>query len=264
MASKAAARPNHTKCPYCKKEWKDVDVPPHDKDQQAGNHIGDGGTLGHNILAEFYKQPKITSISDHPFSAPQPFPPPGTFIGPIQQFSSAQAHHLIVTEVMKKDKDWADICVAFGYNINHYNNGIILPGDLRVACQEGVPLHRGSHKYSSTNYVGYVLMRTDSIKAKAMQNDVCEKQMDIIEELNKVSTNLSQKILAFKHKITSDGGHYDKNDKATGSIGCSDFTSISAKGKRRNQFTFRNIKPCGRLGRKHGINLSKNYLLEKK
>ena len=52
---------------------------------------------------------------------------------------SLAAHHLICSEVMADDGDWARFCREFGYDINRRPNGCMLPSRMDVACALEVP-----------------------------------------------------------------------------------------------------------------------------
>jgi len=231
---KAVAKPNLTKCPYCPEE-------PHSwKLGLAGNHVGNGGTLGGNIMEKKYKPGK--SAMNHPLSVPEVF----------GEYDIAQAHHLICSETMKKDKDWANICASFGYDINHKHNGIFLPADMRVACQLNIPLHRGNHDVTETGegmtYVDGVKNMVQPVKDLALQGDFCKAEHEIIPMLNEISGDIWELVKEFTWTLTYDGKHYQ-----AGGIGC--LGELRLPDKRANKTT----TSCNR---KHDITIIGNYFLE--
>lgn len=133
----------------------------------------------------------------------------------IKQFSrTAAAHHLICSESMNND-EWKDICETFGYDINHWKNGVFLPTSFYIPCDLAIPAHRGGHGMESPElenktYVGIVNDMIKPIKDDALNNDYCKEDgsEELIEELNKISEDIWELILDFKLMLTSDGLNY--------------------------------------------------------
>jgi hypothetical protein len=205
-------------CSFCKKKGKEVI---HNQEiTEPGTHIGNGGILGANIMEYRYKMPGKTA-QDHPLSIPTSKRP---------KYCVAQAHHLICSETMRKGRDWPKICKNYGYDINHSKNGIFLPSDMRIACHEEIPLHKGGHSATVTeeegiNYVNRVKQMVEPIKAKAKKEKYCDpKNGNIIEDLNDVSCDIRYFCLEFVWTLT-DGGH----DFMPGGPGCRNEKTIPKK-----------------------------------
>ena len=235
MAGKAAAKPNLTKCTYCPKK-------PHSWTLGlSGNHIGNGGILGGRIMEAAHGG---GTACDHPFSV-------------TGKRDTAQAHHLICSEAMRSDKNWANICASFGYDINGIKNGVFLPGNMKVACQLEIPLHKSSHNATltnmpSNNYVKGVKKKIKPIKNKAMgflPPNYCKKPTEINEDLNSVSASIWRLVKKFSWTLTKDGRNYKPGSK----IGCSGFRSLS-QFDTNNVGKITNAKHCSN-NRQHYKNL---------
>lgn len=196
-------------CTFCNTEHLNKPV---FKDQ--GNNIGNSQNLSRELMANFYgNQPQRS----HPLSMPK------------GKGSCAQAHHLICCQSMEDD-NWGLICSNFGYNIDSKENGVLLPGDMRIACQLRIPLHRGNHSATENGkekiqYVEGVINKIEPIKKAAIKDkEYCKEGNDIIEELNKESRSIWNKIIKFKWILTYDGLDYE-----TGPRGCLGETGLSKK-----------------------------------
>lgn len=209
-----------------------------------GNNNGNSQTLANNILEKCYN------------GVPQTLHPLSTQFTPTAYQGrknggggrTAQAHHLICCEAMGDDEDWSKICSTFGYNIDYYKNGVILPSSLQIACDLKIPLHKGPHSDTITeikkrNYVQGVKNKIKAIKAAALGNEYCNTENDIVEELNAKSKEIWVHVKAFTWTITFDGQDY----KSLG-IGCLNADNIGQKKK-----ALPNIAGnyCGKLG--HGF-----------
>ncbi|WP_096087845.1 PAAR-like domain-containing protein [Agaribacterium haliotis] len=184
-----------TKCEYCGEES-------HAFAESFGNSVGSGPKLRKNI---------IKKISDHPW-----------YSGP----RSLQAHHLICSEAMSDD-DWPSIASRFGYDINHKNNGVMLPNSMALACQLHAPLHRGNHdkgKASGLSYPDKIKKDIDEFMKKARKGDFCSNSQGIVDELDAYSEQVVGKIDKFRWTITGDGKDYKDNGN-----GCSGVTSLTNK-----------------------------------
>ncbi|MEM9103839.1 MAG: AHH domain-containing protein [Pseudomonadota bacterium] len=183
------------KCPYCGQ-------PQHDFAQHWGNSVGNGQRLRKNI---------IDPIEDHPW-----------YTGA----HALQAHHLICSEAMNDD-DWPEYCRQFGYDINHSNNGVMLPNEMALACQLHVPLHRGNHEKGMADGMTYpekIGIELEKIANQIRSGKYCDNPKGLIEELDDFSYYILGRIDKFKWTITSDGKDY-----ASGKIGCAGVSSLTKK-----------------------------------
>ena len=128
------------KCPLCGKSLDDAEhkcdeIPP-------GVFIGDGGKLGNHILKRLNGENKFYGgkFENHPFYYPDP-----SKIGSKNNRNGIEAHHLITNASLKKSQKYQALVYMLGYNINHRNNGVLLPSIMEVACTFGVPLHESNH-----------------------------------------------------------------------------------------------------------------------
>lgn len=145
----------------------------HDDDKviiPIGENNGDGSKLAKSILEHHYPDDMVEA-SQHPFSSQYTYDnvnkaQPSTFEeeigrtdsktgrmadGQTREAKTAEAHHLITSEVMRADDKWRRICLSFGYDINHTNNGVFVPKSLQIACQLGIPAHNAGHSNTITN-----------------------------------------------------------------------------------------------------------------
>ena len=196
-------------CPICNKD--EIHNP---ELTEPGTNIGNGQTLAKALMKEFYGKKPANS---HPLSSGK-------------RARCAQAHHLICSESMDDD-EWGMICSVFGYDVNCKENGIMLPADMRVACELKIPLHKGDHSSTSThiiglNYVDAVKGLIDSVKKKAKRKGYCEPEeyKTLMADLNSKSKLIWQNVKSFAWTISSDGRDY-----VSGGIGCAGVTSIPAK-----------------------------------
>ncbi len=215
---KTADKPNLTECPNC-----------HNKPHAAslgliGTHVGSGGTLGGNIMEKFYPS-WGKSAKDHPLSIPKQ-----------TGYDIAQAHHLICSESLNND-EWALVCANFGYDINSVENGVFLPADTKVACQQAIPLHRGNHGNTETEetppYVETVKNLIETIKDDAIDGDYCAQPKEVIDKLNKISSSLWNDVKLFTLILTFDGRSF-----LAGQIGCGNHHGV--KRKRDDNSDFKN------------------------
>jgi len=185
------------KCEYCKKTK-------HDFAKNWGTSIGNGQTLRKDI---------ITDIKTHPW---------------YSRAYSLQAHHLICSEAMDDD-DWYEYCILFGYNINHKNNGVMLPYFMDLACQLHVPLHRGNHDKGDAGSVPYpdtIKNGLEKIIDKIKSGDFCDNPKALVDKLDKFSKRILKKLNDFRWTVTADGKDY----KSAGN-GCAGVRSITKKPK---------------------------------
>ena len=199
-------------CPYCGKDK-------HDFSSKTGTNAGSGTILAGQIFEGKEK-------TAHPW-----------YMGP----ASLQAHHLICTEAMDT-QEWTQICRQFGYNINHKNNGVMLPYDMALACQLYAPLHRGGHikGWADDAHLPYpdaVKRKIKEIRDAVKEGKFCDNPEGVVKKLDKISREILANIDSFSWTITSDGKDYAANGK-----GCGGVTSIQTA----------KSKPCPR-DRKHNI-----------
>lgn len=128
-------------CPLCGHSLNDNkhkcdEIPP-------GDFNGDGGKLGNHIIKRLNGENKFYGgkFKNHPFYYPDP-----TKLYNEEYRGGMQAHHLVTNASLKKRQKYQALVYMLGYNINHRNNGVLLPSIMEVACTFGVPLHKGNHK----------------------------------------------------------------------------------------------------------------------
>lgn len=141
--------------------------------------------------------------------------------------NTAQAHHLIVTEVIGEE-EWPDYCATFGYDINHYKNGVMLPSNMKIACDVGVPLHRSNHSKAPTNqasinYVSAVRDEVLDIKEKAENAEYCtDTTEDFIAQMNAKSKTIFEHVKNFRWALTEIGMGFQSNSP----LGCKNCNNI--------------------------------------
>lgn len=185
------------KCPYCGKDK-------HEFAKKWGNNVGNGQKLRPNIIAK---------IEDHAW-----------YTGS----GSLEAHHLICSEAMDDD-DWSDYCTKFGYDINHKNNGVMLPNLMAMACQLHVALHRSNHAKGMAEGMPYpekIKVDLGEFAKDVKAGKFCDNPKALIEALDRYSQRILKKIDKFHWTITADGQDY-----RAGHCGCAGVTSISKKPK---------------------------------
>lgn len=196
------------KCPYCGKDK-------HDFAKKWGTNAGVSQTLRKNI---------IPRIEDH-----------GWYTGA----GCLEAHHLICSEAMDDD-DWSDYCTQFGYDINHKNNGVMLPNLMALACQLHVALHRSNHAKGMAEGMPYpkkVKIDLGEYEKDIKAGKFCENPRALVDALDRYSQRILKKIDTFRWTITADAQDYKP-----GSCGCAGCTSITNKAK----------QPCPH-NRNHGL-----------
>ncbi|WP_444996648.1 PAAR-like domain-containing protein [Aliikangiella sp. IMCC44359] len=185
------------KCEYCGKTQ-------HKFAKKKGNSVGSGPRLEKNIF-------KGKKKKDHDWYT-------GAW--------SLQAHHLICSEAMDDD-DWPIFAPLFGYNIDHENNGVMLPYFIELACQLHAPLHRGGHSQGTADGMPYpkkIKKELDDIKEDIKSGKYCDTPKALVDKLDRFSLRILKKIDKFKWTITADGRDYK-----SGGQGCAGVTSITNK-----------------------------------
>jgi hypothetical protein len=216
MSGKAKTDVAREPCTYCKKTIHNPDI------KEAGNHAGSSTRLGNNIMEYSYHESGKT-VGDHPLSVP---PAKGEF----PKYKTAQAHHLICCQIMNaKGTKWEQICKNYGYHIDNSHNGIVLPADMRVACHERIPLHRGNHSKTTTeaegkNYVQGVKNMVQPVYDLAVNEDYCNAESEIISHLNEISKDICYLIITFAWTLTDEGKDFNIGGK-----GCLGENSIPDK-----------------------------------
>ncbi len=195
------AKEEKPKCPYCDKDE-------HKFSQKTGSNRGASVILASKIFKEKDK-------NTHHWNA-------GVF--------SLEAHHLICSEAMDAEK-WDKICSRFGYNINHKNNGVMLPNRLDLACQLGVAVHRGGHAKGWADdlhlpYPKAVKQKIDPIAKAAEKGEFCDNPDGLVKELDAISLEILGQIDSFSWTISSDGKDYH-----VGNVGCCGAKNIPDKVK---------------------------------
>ena len=189
-------------CPYC-------DQPEHEFPRKSGSNMGSSMILANKIFKDRDKE-------DHPWHS-----------GPF----SLQAHHIICSEAVDSE-DWAEFCQQFGYNINHKNNGVMLPHSMALACQLHAPLHRGNHSKGWADdlhlpYPDAVKKKVKEIAKSIRRGEFCDDPAGVAEELDAISEEILTSIDSFSWTISADGKDYQ-----AGGNGCAGVTSITGKPKR--------------------------------
>ncbi|NRB42421.1 MAG: DUF4150 domain-containing protein [Pseudomonadales bacterium] len=206
------------KCEFCGEDE-------HTFSSKKGTNNGSGTLLANSIFKGSKKQ-------DHPWYS-------GGW--------SLEAHHIICSESMDSD-DWYEFSRNFGYSINHENNGVMLPGQMDLACQLHVPVHRGNHSKGWADdvhlpYPKAVKKKLRDIRAAAEQGEYCSDPEAMAEELDDISEDILLKISSFTWTISTDGKDYMQ-----GGQGCADVKSISdkpqanCKHQRQHQLTQKKTK----------------------
>ncbi|HYD40278.1 MAG TPA: AHH domain-containing protein [Anaeromyxobacter sp.] len=139
---------------------------------------------------------------------------------------SLQAHHLICSEALDHT-DWVLICNLFGYDINHKNNGVMLPNTMALACQLFAPLHRGPHDAGLADGLPYpsrVKQLAEQFKKKALTGAYCDDPRALVDDLDDLSADILAKVDRFVYTLTCDGADY-----AEGVRGCAGATSVARK-----------------------------------
>ncbi|MCY1016230.1 AHH domain-containing protein [Pyxidicoccus sp. MSG2] len=145
---------------------------------------------------------------------------------------SIAAHHLICSEAMADDEDWARYCQEFGYDINRRQNGVMLPSRMDVACELHVPIHRGNHAGGWAEDLGMaypqaVAAKVDGVRAQLERGAFCVDPGKLTRRLDKLSAEILVKVSRFTWTLSSDGGDYRE-----GGPGCAGVQNIPDKPRR--------------------------------
>jgi hypothetical protein len=158
------------------------------------------------------------------------------------QFSSLQAHHLIVSQ-STDDVDIKKLCLENSYDINSHENGVMLPYYQDLACLLSVPLHNTNHNNGETDvenpdpkkekgpflsYPGAVETKLEGLKKLIKKGYICnakDPQEEFVNSMNDISKLIFDKIVSEDWTITGAGKDYYKESDD----GCKNSTSSDSK-----------------------------------
>lgn len=182
------------KCPVCGKDHRP-------DDNVGGDNVGQSTILAKNIHKGGAKKDPL-------------------YCGPW----SLAAHHLISGQILHSEYNddetnefWAAVCFSFGYDVNCKENGIFLPTEMYLACAMRKPLHRGNHdstetyvdgKATNKTYTKQVKARVDEVEMKIRNKDYCKRPIDLIIEMNDISSDVRGFVNKFDWTLTIDGRDY--------------------------------------------------------
>ena len=192
--------PKRPPCEYCGKAW-------HKLAAAWGWHVGNSTELRENIL-------EGRESAEHPW-----------YTG----HRTIAAHHLICSESLADDEQWARFCRDFGYDINRRENGVMLPMVLAVACELHVPVHIGPHSGGwafdmDLAYPDAVKQRLTSVAELAASGGFCSNPEALTGKLDRLSRSILGKLAGGKWTLTTDGLDY-----LPGGQGCAGSVSIQDK-----------------------------------
>ncbi|MFP2962301.1 AHH domain-containing protein [Myxococcus sp. 1LA] len=190
-------------CEYCGGPW-------HTLARRWGSHLGSSRELRDNILAG-------REASDHPWYT-------GRW--------SIAAHHLICSEAMADDEQWAQLCHDFGYDINRRENGVMLPMVMTVACELHVPVHKGPHAGGCAfdmdlAYPDAVKRQLRRFAESAESGAFCAQPAALTGKLDRLSLQILEKLTSGRWTLTTDGLDYLFEGN-----GCAGVSSIQDKPNR--------------------------------
>ncbi|WP_244224971.1 AHH domain-containing protein [Corallococcus sicarius] len=145
---------------------------------------------------------------------------------------SIAAHHLICSEAMADDEDWARFCRESGYDINRKENGVILPMVLAVACELHVPVHVGPHAGGRAfdmdlAYPEAVMHLLEGFAQSVSEGRYCSNPASLTGELDLLSRQILGRVASWRWTLTSDGQDY-----LPGGVGCAGARSLQDKPRR--------------------------------
>jgi hypothetical protein len=210
-AKLAPAKASEKKCSYCGNKH---------TFPEPGNGSGNGVTLGNNLSP---------GRDSHPWQLKGNAGLTGYKKRKYFKTNSIQAHHLIASSVIRNGKSsrktWKTMCTRFGYDINKKENGVWLPSVMALACQLGVPLHRGGHPPS---YYLFAKNKIKSIMDSAATGGYCPSNHgNFVSDLDAQSKVIFNKVKKFAAVLTSDA-----HDYMPGGKGCGGSSSVSDKSSR--------------------------------
>ncbi|AEI68630.1 AHH domain-containing protein [Corallococcus macrosporus] len=195
--------PPRPPCEYCGR-------PSHKFAAAWGWHVGNSTELRENILAG-------RESSEHPWYT-------GRW--------SIAAHHLICSEAMADDEQWARFCRDFGYDINRRENGVMLPMVMAVACELHVPVHIGPHSGGwafdmDLSYPDAVKRLLAQVALATAGGEFCSNPGGLTAELDDLSLAILKKVATGRWTLTTDGLDY-----LPGGSGCAGASSLQDKPRR--------------------------------
>ncbi|WP_426751730.1 AHH domain-containing protein [Myxococcus sp. Y35] len=190
-------------CEYCGKAW-------HTIAERWGSNVGSSLKLRENILAG-------REAKEHPWYT-------GRW--------SIAAHHLICSEAMADDEQWAMFCRDFGYDINRPENGVMLPMVMSVACELHAPVHIGPHSGGwafdmDLAYPNAVKRLLSGFARAVARGRFCADPAGLTAELDRLSRTILSKLVSGQWSLTTDGLDY-----LAGGQGCAGASSIQDKPRR--------------------------------
>jgi hypothetical protein len=205
------------RCPYCDEELAEGEA------RHLVNPDGPGTNRENRpkLVANILEHSGLGGIDEHRW-----------YVG----HHSLAGHHLICCAAMKNET-WHQICADSGYDINCWQNGIMLPMLMDLACQLHVPLHRGPHdkgrggEDKSLSYPAAVKEELEGMLIDISEGEFCKNPAALVDGLNNVAHKICKEISVFEWTLTRDGADY-----MYGGIGCGGMIRISGKyagGRRR-------------------------------
>ena len=142
-----------------------------------------------------------------------------------------QAHHIITIRNLNSD-DWKDYITAYEYNINSWENGVMLPSNVMIACQAYTHVHRSNHSNGiditeNVDYIKSVGKTIDPVKQRANKLYYCKpsRKDKFTVHLNLKSKTILEKMNDFKLTISIHGNDYSNKSMK----GCSNGSIESTK-----------------------------------
>ena len=218
------------KCQLCRKGYNAKCPMANPKISYPSELVGSGSELTKNIVASPTND--YSKIEDHPWHFTRVRQQSN---GPAD-ISSLQAHHLIISASMKND-DCKEMCDDYGYNINHYKNGVMLPYYQDLACHLKVPVHKSNHSKGESDLKGEEGPFNYPMAVNAMladlvllmeQGKLCKSSNPhkfFSKRINKVSKDILDKVKSYQWTITADGRDYHKDSL----VGCGNSNKINKK-----------------------------------
>ena len=159
---------------------------------------------------------------------------------------------------MTNSPDVKKAAQKFGYNINHENNGVMLPFYMELACHLEVPMHRSNHNATVTDseyedkdkqdnslkfdkvknkdrnnengevfmpYPQAVMKKVRGLLEKTEQKQECQFENNeniFVDEMDSISDEILENIADFIWTLTSDGKDYKNGNNGCGNPNASD------------------------------------------
>ncbi|VAW77079.1 hypothetical protein MNBD_GAMMA12-2481 [hydrothermal vent metagenome] len=206
-------RRQRKKCDFCKQQFdKKCNICMGYKLPNAEAY-GDSGILNQKLSAQNKKINQPLNPTQRAWSYPENhrwYTKKDDTIGWRPQ-SSLQAHHLIMTSVVKKG-EVPRVIEACDYDINEYYNGIMLPAKHELACQLGVVRHWQDHRQMKNpvtvlQYRIRVELEIENIMAKARAKSFCHSPTSFVTEMKVFSKGLLRMLDQGFVILTYEGEH---------------------------------------------------------